>query len=323
MPPDPTPSLDGAAAITLRGVRKHYGAHHGVVRAVDGVDLAIAPGELFGLIGHNGAGKSTLFKMMLGLVPATAGEIRVAGADVRDAGFRAARRRLGYLPENVVLWDNLTGLETLRFFARLKGVDQSECTPVLARVGLADAAERAVRGYSKGMRQRLGFAQALLGRPRVLFLDEPTTGLDPLAIRDFHASLRALREQGVTIVLSSHILAELQERVDRLAILSAGRVRALGTVQSLREQHDLPLAVTVRVAEAERAAVAGALDGVPGLRLRPRAVAQGWQLDIPRTAKMALLRTLAPLGSAVQDVSFTEPTLEDMFFGLAQRAEAA
>jgi len=305
-------------AIVLRGVHKHYGAVH----AVDGVDLDIAPGELFGLIGHNGAGKSTLFKMMLGLLPATAGSLTVAGADVRGRGFRAARRRLGYLPENVVLWDNLSGLETLRFFARLKQVDAAECAPLLARVGLGDdAVHRPVREYSKGMRQRLGFAQALLGQPQVLFLDEPTTGLDPMAIREFHATLRALRDSGVTIVLTSHILAELQERVDRLAILSAGRVHALGTVQSLREQHDLPLGVIVRTAQADHDAVGQALArtlAAAGANAAPQPVPGGWRAECPRAAKMALLRALAALGAAVQDVHFAEPTLEDLFVGLAR-----
>ncbi|KAB2888620.1 MAG: ABC transporter ATP-binding protein, partial [Burkholderiaceae bacterium] len=224
-------TADGLPAIEIRGVRKHYGSVH----AVDGIDLRVERGEILGLIGHNGAGKSTLFKMMLGLVPATAGEILVGGAPVQGRGFRAARRHLGYLPENVVLYDNLSGLETLRFFARLKGAPAAQCTEVLERVGLASASHRPVREYSKGMRQRLGFAQALLGAPRVLLLDEPTNGLDPLAIRDFYATLRTLQQGGVTIVITSHILAELQERVDRLAILAAGRLQALGSVQALRE----------------------------------------------------------------------------------------
>ncbi len=202
-------------AISLRGVRKHFGSLH----AVDGVDLDIPQGEIFGLIGHNGAGKSTLFKMMLGLLAPTSGSILVAGTPVGGRNFRAARRQLGYLPENVVLYDNLDGLETLRFFARLKGAPIAECPAMLEKVGLAHAGKRPVREYSKGMRQRLGFAQALLGNPRVLFLDEPTNGLDPQAIRDFYATLRDLQQQGVTVIITSHILAELQERVDRLAIL--------------------------------------------------------------------------------------------------------
>ncbi|MBS0318681.1 MAG: ABC transporter ATP-binding protein, partial [Proteobacteria bacterium] len=197
-----SPASDApGTAISLRGVHKHFGALH----AVDGVDLDIPPGEIFGLIGHNGAGKSTLFKMMLGLLAPTAGAILVAGTSVGGRHFRAVRRQLGYLPENVVLYDNLDGLETLRFFARLKGAPLAECPAMLEKVGLAHAGRRPVREYSKGMRQRLGFAQALLGKPRVLFLDEPTNGLDPQAIRDFYALLHGLQRQGVTIVITSHI----------------------------------------------------------------------------------------------------------------------
>ena len=160
-------------------VTKVYGA----IRAVDGVDLAVRAGETFGLIGHNGAGKTTLFKMMLGLIPATSGEIRIDGRPVRGEAFRQVRRRVGYLPENVVLYDNLTGLETLYFFAALKNVPRAECAPLLERVGLSRASSQRVREYSKGMRQRLGFAQALLGDPALLFLDEPTNGLEPEGMR--------------------------------------------------------------------------------------------------------------------------------------------
>jgi len=147
------------APIRLAGVRKAFGA----VQAVDGVDLTVAPGEVFGLIGHNGAGKSTLFKLMLGLLKPDAGRVEVAGAAVGGGGWRAARQRIGYLPEQLALYDNLNGLETLRFFARLKGAPLPQCEALLQRVGLGAAAHRAVHGYSKGMRQRLGFAQALLG----------------------------------------------------------------------------------------------------------------------------------------------------------------
>jgi ABC-type dipeptide/oligopeptide/nickel transport system ATPase component len=187
--------------------------------------------------------------------------------------------------------------------------------PLLERVGLAHAAARPVREYSKGMRQRLGFAQALLGRPSVLFLDEPTTGLDPAAIRDFYATLASLREQGTTVVVTSHILAELQERVDRLALLAAGRVRAAGSVQALRERIALPLRVSLR-------AHAGA---VPALReaLAPLPLsAASWrgdelQAQLPRSAKMPLLAAIAALPGAADDVQVHEPSLEDVYFGLA------
>ena len=302
-------AMDARGTIVLRGVCKHYGA----VRAVDAVDLDVRRGEMFGLIGHNGAGKSTLFKLMLGLVTPTAGELRINGAAVTGNGFRAVRRQIGYLPENVVLWDNLSGLETLRFFARIKDVPAIECPAALDRVGLSAAAARPVREYSKGMRQRLGFAQALLGSPQVLLLDEPTGGLDPHAIHTFYDTLASLRAQGVTVVLSSHILAELQARVDRIAVLSAGRLQAIGSVRELREQRDLPVTVTLRIASDAIAAAGRALSAMPAL-LAVERVEDGLEVRCPRVVKSALLLALAPLGNRLLDVQITEPSLEDLFF---------
>ena len=297
-------------------MHKHYGALH----AVDGIDLRVERGEIFGLIGHNGAGKSTLFKMILGLVPATSGDIRVSGATVQGRDFRAARRHLGYLPENVVLYDNLNGLETLHFFARLKGAPLSQCQALLDRVGLAHAGKRSVREYSKGMRQRLGFAQALLGNPQVLLLDEPTNGLDPQAIRDFYATLRELQAGGVTIVITSHILAELQERVDRLAILAAGKLQALGSVQALREQAQMPLTIELALNEADIPAAVLALAPLAGITTTANTNANpsGLSISCPRGAKMAVLGALAPLGAKVLDVNIIEPSLEDVYFGLRE-----
>ena len=310
----PAPSDTTRAVIAARGVRKHYGAIH----AVDGVDLDVHEGELFGLIGHNGAGKSTLFKMMLGLIPLSAGEIRIDGAPVNGAGgdFRAVRRKIGYLPENVVLYDNLTGAETLDFFARLKGVSPADNLRLLERVGLANAVRRRVREYSKGMRQRLGFAQALLGRPRILFLDEPTNGLDPEAIRGFYAILRQLRSEGVTTVITSHILAEIQERVDRLASMAAGKVQALGTVAGLREQMDLPLWFDVRVDAADFEAVRDVLGHLPvgAVEARDGHIA----VQCARESKMAVIAALASLDGKVRDITVREPSLEDVFFGFSE-----
>jgi len=298
-------------AIEARGVAKYYGALH----AVDGVDLSVRRGEIFGLIGHNGAGKSTLFKMMLGLTEPSAGEILVNGASVRGRDFRAARRHIGYLPENVVLYDNLSGLETLRFFARLKGAPSSQCEPTLVRVGLADAATRPLREYSKGMRQRLGFAQALLGEPSVLFLDEPTNGLDPQAIRDFYLLLRGLRDAGVTILITSHILAELQERVDRLAIMAVGKIAAMGSVQDLRKQMQLPLSLSLRLAHGDVAQAQQLVGAVPGVH--SEVTEAGLRLSCPREAKMAVLGALGALGAKLLDLNIQEPSLEDVFFGFS------
>jgi Cu-processing system ATP-binding protein len=306
---------DGSV-IAIRDVHKHYGTLH----AVDGVTLDIPEGEIFGLIGHNGAGKSTLFKMMLGLASITRGDIVVGGARVNGRDFRAARRKIGYLPENVVLYDNLDGLETLSFFAHLKGAPLAQCAPLLERVGLAHARRRPVREYSKGMRQRLGFAQALLGSPRVLFLDEPTNGLDPHAIRDFYATLRELQREGTTVIITSHILSELQERVDRLAILSAGRLRAVGSVQALRERTHIPLVFEIDLEAGDRASTAELLSIATGIQ--PELSATGLSLCCAREHKMRVISTLAPLGERIHDLRMLEPSLEDMFFGLSADAAA-
>ncbi len=300
------------AVIAVNHVSKHYGSVH----AVDGVSLHCARGELYGLIGHNGAGKSTLFKMMLGLIPVTAGEIHIDGENVAGKQFRNVRRKIGYLPENIVLYDNLTGLETLQFFARLKGLPQENGMAILERVGLQHAAQRRVSGYSKGMRQRLGFAQALLGKPQLLFLDEPTNGLDPEAIRAFYATLNELKHDGVTIILTSHILAEIQERVDRLAILAAGKLQASGTVQQLREQMKLPLTFTVKPAAGAGESVHKALAQLLGVSAQ--ITADSIHLHTPRENKMAVLAAIATLGAQVQDVHVREASLEDVFFGFAE-----
>ena len=218
--------------------------------------------------------------------------------------------------ENGVLTQAITrGDGRLFFFADLKAVPRRECAALLEKVGLADAAGRRVREYSKGMRQRLGFAQALLGKPRILFLDEPTTGLDPEAIRGFYAILRQLKSEGVTMVITSHILAEIQERVDRLAIMAAGKVQATGTVQALREQMDLPLWFDVRVAPEDFEAVRNALGGLPvgAIEARDGHVA----VQCARDAKMAVIAALATLNGKVRDLTVREPSLEDVFFGFS------
>lgn len=295
------------SVIEIQGVSKCFGE----TPAVDAVSLVVHEGEVFGLIGHNGAGKTTLLKLMLGLLPVTSGDIRVCGQPARGETFRRVRRSIGYLPESVVLYDNLSGLETLRFFARLKGADPDSCLPLLEKVGLADAARRAVSDYSKGMKQRLAFAQALLGNPRILFLDEPTNGLDPQGIREFYQILRNLREEGVTAILSSHILAEIQQRVDRLALMKTGKIQALGTVQRLREQSNLPLAIHVKLHNGAEGALRQVLSNNQVIRMTGSTA----YLQCERGQKMVMLNALSGLGQQVLDIHIEEPSLEEVFLG--------
>ncbi len=298
--------------IELTGVSKSFGQ----VEAIRGVTVSIAQGEMFGLIGHNGAGKSTLFKLMLGLLPASAGSVRVGGVDTSSAAFRQVRRRIGYLPETFVSYDNLTGLEVLRLFADLKKVPRAACADVLERVGLSDAGARRLNTYSKGMRQRLGFAQVLLGDPDLIFLDEPTNGLDPEGIADFYAVLRAAQARGATIVITSHILAEIQERVDRLLILHAGQVAALGTLAELRAQRVLPSMLELRLAPGHDAA--NLLGAMPGVTLR----LDGALASIACAAGQKA-QVLAALAGALLDVTIREPSLEDLFLGYGGKHERA
>ncbi|MDQ1816379.1 ABC transporter ATP-binding protein [Massilia sp. CCM 9210] len=293
-------------SIELDAVSKSFGP----VEAIRNVSLNIGQGEMFGLIGHNGAGKSTLFKLMLGLLPASAGAVRVGGVATSSAQFRQVRRRIGYLPESFVSYDNLSGLEVLHLFADLKQVARAECGRVLRRVGLADAATRRLHTYSKGMRQRLGFAQVLLGEPTLIFLDEPTNGLDPEGIADFYGILREAQGRGATIVITSHILAEIQDRVDRLVILDAGRVAALGTLAELRSRQVLPSHIDVLLQPGCGAGVAAALAHLPGLTVRLDGDRAGIACAAAQKAAV-----LAALATTLLDVTIREPSLEDLFLG--------
>jgi Cu-processing system ATP-binding protein len=298
-----------ANAIDVRNVGKSFGD----VRALDDLSLHVERGEMFGLIGHNGAGKSTLFKLMLGLAAADAGNIDIHGTPIAGPAFRQVRRRIGYLPESFVTYDSLSGIEVLKLFADLKQVPHAACAPLLERVGLGDAGERRVRGYSKGMRQRLGFAQALLGEPDLIFLDEPTNGLDPEGIHEFYQTLRDVQAQGATIVITSHILAEIQQRVDRLVILNGGRIAAQGTLAQLRGNTELPSIIHVRTSPGQALALAARLSSLT--EVTAQVVADGMVISCASAHKVNVLGIVAALPEAVLDISIREPSLEDLFLG--------
>jgi ABC-2 type transport system ATP-binding protein len=216
------------AAVETRGLTKRFGAHV----AVDHVSIRVPADTIFGLLGSNGAGKSTVMKMLTTLLPIDEGEARVADADVARESARV-RSRIGYVPQMVSADGALTGRENLRLSARLYDVPRAERTrrieEAIAFMGLGEAADRMVRTYSGGMVRRLELAQALLHRPRVLFLDEPTIGLDPVARHAVWDRLRSMRgELGMTVVLTTHDMEEAQALCDTIAILHAGRVAVAG-----------------------------------------------------------------------------------------------
>lgn len=287
----------------------HAGRRFGDFQALAELTLSIQPGEIVGLLGHNGAGKTTTMKLILGLIAPTEGEVRVLGRPPSLSHPGEHRRRIGFLPENVIFYQQLTGLEVLNYFARLKGVALPAARRLLERVGLAEAAGRRIRTYSKGMRQRLGLAQALLGEPRLLMLDEPTVGLDPGATHDFYQMLDELRGRGTTVLLSSHVLAGIEGHIDRAAILGRGRLLASGSLSALRAQAALPLVIRVRGRWPSDGWMRQLAD--TGMTLR-HVNAQELEITGPETGKMSALRILFAT-PGLEDVNLFPPSLEALY----------
>jgi Cu-processing system ATP-binding protein len=292
------------SAIELKSVKKHYGPS----AAVDDVSLDLPEGQTVALVGHNGAGKTTLFKLMLGLTRPTAGFIRVLGEDPGTRAGREARNNIGYLPENVVFSGALTGREMLKFYASLKGRTAAECDKLLQQVGLGEARNKRVSAYSKGMRQRLGLAQALLGEPRLLFLDEPTTGLDPLVRQSFYELVGELRGRGVTALLSSHALSELEARIDHVVILDRGKVLAVGSLDTLRALAGLPVQIEIAVSDGFDAD----LGGLEGLTSAPTGLNGHRSLTCASERKLDLVRRVSAMPH-VTNISIIEPTLDQIY----------
>ena len=214
-----------------------FGKRFGDVVAVRRLDLGIHPGETLALVGPNGSGKTTTLKALVGLVRPSTGSVLVDGHDVATAGVNA-RRLLGYLPQRLSFPDGMTGRETMRLYATLREADPMTVDPLLARVGLIEVADRRAEEYSGGMRQRLGLAVALLGRPAALVLDEPSAALDPtgaLLVRDL---IREIAADGTTVLISSHDLTEVAALADRIGVFVGGELRALGTLRELSQQPD-------------------------------------------------------------------------------------
>ncbi|MGV8939625.1 MAG: ABC transporter ATP-binding protein [Allorhizobium sp.] len=301
------------STVTITGAAKRYGK----VEAVTDVSFALEEGETVALVGHNGAGKTTLIKLMLGLIRPSRGSVSVLGEDPATGDF-AVRQRLGYLPESVSFHMALTGRETLAFYARLKRVDIGNSNALFDRVGLAaEAVDRPVRTYSKGMRQRLGLAQALLGQPRVLLLDEPTSGLDPALRRHFYELITELRAGGTTVLLSSHALTELEHRTDRVIILNGGIKIADGTLADLRGIAKLPTRVSARLAQ-DRSPASWNHDGI---RWTPAGDGT-MEAEIAPERKIALLHEVTADRSALAGLVITEPTLDDLYAHFLTREQA-
>ncbi|MHA1545651.1 MAG: ABC transporter ATP-binding protein [Alphaproteobacteria bacterium] len=306
--------MSAGPCVQISAIAKNYGR----VRALKGVTLAIAPGECVALAGRNGAGKTTLVKLMLGLVRPSAGEILVLGQVPGGKQFHQTLRRIGFLPEQVLFQPAMTARETLGFFAALKGVSRTKLGALLDHVDLAAAADARIGTFSKGMRQRLGLAQALIGAPDLLLLDEPTSGLDPLARRRFYRIIDAVKAQGTAVVISSHALSELDSRADKVAILDQGRLLASGTWAQLRHQAGL----STRIKLKSKPEVMTALQARYGTRFGPLVFANGTAvLAFESHQKIAILQEIVGAGLVLDDIEMIEPSLDDVFAEIIRNAQ--
>ena len=320
------------AAVEARDLRRTFTTRQGILRphrktveAVRGVSFEIAPGELFGLLGPNGAGKTTTIKMLITLLIPTSGSASVLGHDV-VADVREVRSRIGYVfGGDRGLYERLSGLDNLRYFSELYGVapreQKARIGSLLELVGLTGREGEKVEGYSRGMRQRLHIARGLLHDPDVFFLDEPSIGIDPVGARELRATIAGLRDQGKTVLLTTHYMFEADELCDRIAVIRAGEIVAQGTPAELKG-----LVTAGRVLEVESygvsddalASVRG-VDGVRTVTVEDRGQAQ--VLVVSSEPGVEVTQTvLARLGGTrLGRVSHRDPTLEDAYVELVTR----
>jgi len=313
--------------ITARGLTKMYGTF----TAVDRLNLDVYPGEIFGLLGPNGAGKTTTILMMLGLSEPTSGEVRVAGLDPTRRPLDV-KRRVGYLPDDAGFYPTLTGRQNLRYTARLnslaRGTAEDRISTVLAQVGLADRADDRVETYSRGMRQRLGIADALVKDPDILILDEPTVAIDPIGVAEMLDLMRRLVQgRGIALLLASHLLDQVQSVCDRVGIFSAGRLINVGSVDELARRYGgdrSEILVGVEAAPRTDAAAIGArLASQPGVvAVEPRPMSGdgdlNWALTLDPKAsesetRAAVLRAILADGLLLTRLTRTSPSLDQIY----------
>ena len=298
------------AVIEAKNLTKRYGS----ATVVNGISFSVAPGEIFGLLGPNGAGKTTTILMLLGLSEISGGTARVLGHDpVREP--LAVKRRVGYLPDQVGFYDNLTAGDNLRYIARLIGLSRQErqekIATSLAHVGLADVIDKRVGTFSRGMQQRLGLAEILMKDAQIAILDEPTSGLDPHVTLELLDIIHDLKHRGVSVLLSSHLLARVQSVCDRVALFSDGKIVLMGTVPELGRQM-LGGGFRVEV-EAEGQGLEAHLAAVPGVQ-RVESVGPGRLLLLAqRDVRPEAAAAVVGAGGRLLRLAVEEPSLEAIY----------
>lgn len=296
------------SVVEIRGLTKQYAGRRGRsgVTAVDTIDLTVNKGEVYGFLGPNGAGKTTTLRMLVGLIAPTSGTIEVFG---ERPGNTRTLARIGALIEGPAFYPYLSGHDNLSVVARYAGAPDRMIGEMLAIVGLAERAHDKYATFSLGMKQRLGVAAALLKSPELIVLDEPTNGLDPAGMRDMRALIVELGAQGRTVILSSHMLGEVQQICDRIGVIDHGTMITEGTVDELRGGIELVIAAT------PIGAAAACVRNMPGVELL-RVEADRLHLDADEHRTAGINRALVAAGVAVTEIRREERELEDVFFAM-------
>ena len=292
--------------ITVRNLTKIYAD----VKAVNNASFSIKKGEIFGFLGPNGAGKTTTIKSILGLIHPEKGDIFVKGINMQQNG-KAAKKFIGYLPEKVAFYDNLTALQNMYFYAEMKNISKKECEPLIVEMGLKDAINKKVGKFSKGMQQRLGMARALLGNPPILILDEPSGGLDPRGVALIRNKIKEMKEKGTSVFVSSHILAEVQEVCDRVGIISKGNIVAEDTVNNLRNKLNLKPKLVLELDNITDKLI-DAVKKVEGVA-SVRAIGVMLHVTCDPKAKSKIVVAVEKAGGNIGNIQIMEPTLEEVF----------
>lgn len=292
-------------AIEIEGLTKRFGD----VVAVDNLSLRIEEGEIFGFLGPNGAGKSTTIDILLDFIRPTDGTVTVLGHDAQTEG-EIVRQRTGVLPDAYHVYDRLTGLQHIQFVLEMKEVDEDPMA-LLERVRIADAADRKAGGYSKGMRQRLVLAMALVGDPDLLVLDEPSTGLDPNGAREMREIIREENDRGTTVFFSSHIMEQVEAVCDRVAIIDQGQLVAVDTIDGLRDATETGETLQIYVSEIDDGVVeqVSELDGVGNVSVTDGRL----RVTVDGVSKFAVLHAIDADVVPIQDFSVAKSSLEDLF----------
>jgi ABC-2 type transport system ATP-binding protein len=299
--------------ITARGLTKRYDE----TVVVDSLDFDILKGETFGLLGPNGAGKTTTILMMLGLTDVSAGTVRVAGHDPMREPL-AVKRRVGYLPDSVGFYDNMTAVENLAYTARLMGlsrdVREARIAEALARVRLSDVADNRTATFSRGMRQRLGLAELLVKRAEIAILDEPTSGLDPQSTHEFLDMIGGLKREGVTTLITSHLLDQVQRLCDRVALFQGGRILMMGTVPELaRQVLGAGFVVDVEAAAAPGKELATRLGAIPGVKSVQQTGDIHYRLTADHDVRSEAARAVVAADGALTRLSVDDPSLDVIY----------